>query len=376
MTSPTLNNYRYLRVERRVYLCLRQNLTVLPWLIYRKGKSFEFSPRDFSDIATGIRRLLGWGKRLARHVLFSHDQQSTLMLPFYGHLCLEVHRGYKVFDLDRGTVTKIFKPEVDTSTIMIEIERAKRASAYSFSPEVRRWNVEERWYAEDYVNGEAMVAYTNGYPVASSDSKNFLPIYYQYVEPCIVKLITSRPSKLVNTNTYVENIIQTISTYFFKEDVDTDKSIIIFGFVDIIIKKLLSETNCHIHTVLSHGDFGPSHIIKDGPKLKIIDWEYMSCRSILFDLYSCFLEQLFFRRKVNNLIEQIDNAVLSLQKHLAAKEYILDSCHITSSSHIYRWIFYIEQIRSGMEFPDFDLGSKLRWVDAFNRFEDMYESNI
>jgi thiamine kinase-like enzyme len=126
--------------------------------------------------------------------------------------------------------------------------------------------------------------------------------------------------------------------------------------------------------VLSHGDFGNNHVIRDNKGVKIIDWEYASHRTILFDLYSCFLEQLFFKRVVPDLVEQINDAISLLEVNLAVKmPAITDG--LLAMSEVYRWIFYIEQICSGMEFFDFSVKAKLKWIDAFNRFEEMQKYN-
>ncbi len=145
--------YKYVKIDSGLYLCLQQNLGVLPWLIYLKGNTLGLSPKRLPEALKTARRFLGWGKRLARYALPFRNEQLRLELPFRGHLCLEVHRGYKVFDLSRDTVVKIFKPEVDPSSVVTEMQRARTISLYDFAPHVRRWNVEERWYEEDYVNG-------------------------------------------------------------------------------------------------------------------------------------------------------------------------------------------------------------------------------
>ena len=366
--------YKYVKIEQGLYLCLHQNLAILPWLIYLKGKSLRLSPKNLTEAFKSVRRFLGWGKRLTRYGLYFWNANAALKLPLYGHLCLEVHRGYKIFDLHRQTVTKIFKPEVDISTVMMEIERAKTVGFYDFAPRIRRWNLEERWYEEDYVNGKPITAYTNGYPVTSSDSTNFLKTYYQYLAPCIEDLILSQPLKQISVAEYVGRLIDNISKMTYKHELDIDKILYISRFVGSIARRLNSHGNCQVHMVLSHGDFGNNHVIRDNKGVKIIDWEYASHRTILFDLYSCFLEQLFFKRIVPDLIEQINDAISVLEVNLAVKmPAITDG--LLAMAEVYRWIFYIEQIYSGMEFFDFSVKAKLKWIDAFNRFEEMQKYN-
>jgi hypothetical protein len=368
--DPKHKHYKYVRVDSGLYVSLQQNLAILPWLIYLKGKPLGLGPKKLSETFKSLRRFLGWGKRLAQYALPFNNEYLKLELPFYGHLCLEVHRGYKVFDLYRNTVTKIFKLEVDTSAVLTEIERVKTVSLFDFAPSVCRWNVDERWYEEEYVNGDPVIAYTNGYPVTSPDSTNFLKTYYQYLSPCVEMLILSQPPQGFTVAEYVSSILNIASEMVSKNSSDIGKSLYVGRFLDSIAEKLHSYKDCKVYTVLSHGDFGNNHVIKCGHGVKIIDWEYLAHRSILFDLYSCLFEQLFFNRKVPDIVMQLHDAISLLQSNLSTKIPIITN-DLVSLSEVYRWIFYIEQMCLGVEYSTTIMNGKLKWIDAFNRFEKM-----
>jgi hypothetical protein len=77
-------------------------------------------------------------------------------------------------------VVKIFKDDVDMASIRSEIERVRNVGQYDFAPSVRRWDIEARWYEEDYVNGSL---------ITSSDMKTYAKNYYQYAAPCIESMI-------------------------------------------------------------------------------------------------------------------------------------------------------------------------------------------
>jgi hypothetical protein len=276
-------------------------------------------------------------------------------------------------------VTKIFKPEVDTATVLMEIERARAVSLYDFAPCIRDWNIEERWYKEDYVNGNPITSYTNGYPITSSDPTKdpttFLETYYQYIAPCIENLILAQSPQTIIVNTYIDEFFDIISKKLQGHRTDEDEVFKINQFIGSIVKKLRRYGNHQIHIVLSHGDFGNNHVIKDKYSLKVIDWEYMSHRSILFDLYNCFLEQLFFKRMVPNLVEQIYGAISELRGRLMTKSSKMAD-DLLPLAHIYRWLFYIERICSDMEYPGLNMYGKLLWIDAFKRFEEMTTNGI
>jgi hypothetical protein len=361
-------SYKYVRIDRGLYVCLHQNLAVLPWLIYLKGKPLGLRPKNLAETFKSVRRFLGWGKRLARSALPFRNEDLILELPFYGHLCLEVHRGYKVFDLRRDTVVKLFEPEVDASIVLMEIERARTVSLYDFAPSVRRWSVAERWYEEEYVNGDPVITYTNGYPVTSSDPTNFLETYYQYLSPCLEKLILAQPARRLNVTEYLSTLLDITSEMISKNSSDKDKSLHVSRFVDSVEEKLHNYKDYEVYIVLSHGDFGNNHVMANDHGIKIIDWEYLSHRSILFDLYSCLFEQLFFNRRVHDFNKQLNDAVSLLKVNLAPKTPAIAN-DLFDLAQVYRWIFYIEQICSGVEYSFTIMNGKIKWINAFNRFE-------
>ena len=95
--------------------------------------------------------------RLCYYQLHSPNADSVIELPVSGHLCLQVHNGHKVFDLRQKVTTKVFSPEINLRIVIRQINRARRVGVHPFAPTVRRWNVEERWYEEDYVNGSPLI---------------------------------------------------------------------------------------------------------------------------------------------------------------------------------------------------------------------------
>jgi hypothetical protein len=368
--NPDRGSYRYAKVEQGLYVCLHQNLAMLPWLLSFKGKALGLSPTSFTESVRRVRRFLAWGKRLVRYTVPFRNEPLNLALPCFGHLCLEVHRGYKVFDLQRDTVTKLFKPEVDSATVLLEIERARAVSPYDFAPRVRRWDGAERWYEEEYINGTPVTTYTHGYPVTASDPTNFVETYYQYLAPCIERLILAQTPQRLCIGEYVDKLRKTISGMFSKDRSGINIAVCMNDFIDIIAKKLHGYKDCEIHIVLSHGDFGNNHVMITNHGIKIIDWEYMSHRSLLYDLYSCLLEQLFFDRKVPDVTDQVKKAISLLQENLSSQLPIVAS-DLIKLSEAYRWIFYIEQICSGLEYPDTSIKAKIKWMDAFHKFETM-----
>jgi len=153
--------YRYVRIDRYGtkfrYFPLQQNPLSVAWLLYWYGEPLGFSRH-------GLRRALSDSKRLFEIIvtllyyrLFAPCPDDVIVLPVSGDLSLKVQRGYKVFDLHRKVVVKVFRSEFDLAKIQQEIAWIQRVEAYGLAPTLRRWNDEERWYEEEYVNGYCLV---------------------------------------------------------------------------------------------------------------------------------------------------------------------------------------------------------------------------
>lgn len=138
-------------------------------------------------------RILGLVKRLAQYKLHLPGDGSVLELPARENLCLQVHNWYKIFYLRRNVVVKMFSPEIDLVTVRSEIDRVRTVEKYDFAPSVHQWNVEQRRYEEDYVNG---------YQAEYSSWTFFLRTFQQWLAPLIESMILASPPQVVNVMEY------------------------------------------------------------------------------------------------------------------------------------------------------------------------------
>lgn len=319
-----------------------------------------------------MRRVLGLAKTLVQHQRYlSSDGSSVLELPVYGNLCLQVHNGHKVFDLRRNVVVKVFSHEIDLATVRSEIERVRSVGRYDFAPSVRRWNVEERWYEEDYVNG---------YHAKYWNWTIFLRTFQQWLTPLIERMILVFPPQVVNAVEYScerRNILVGEGSKLSDGRLDADKVGIIRAFVDSMIERLRMAGNRQIHLVFSHGDFSPSPVLITNHGAVIIDWETVGHRSVLFDLYNAFLQQLYLGHAVPDIVVEMNGAISSLQSHLALRAPGIASelLPLLPSADIYRWLYYIERVcrivEAHIKITDGLLDTILRWIGAFNRYEEI-----
>ena len=353
--------YTYVQIEGKVYLCLQQNLAVLAWLLAVKGRPLGFGRESLMTTFESPRLLASWLTNLLRYQFRLWNNDSRLELPFYGHVCLLVNRGYKIFDLRRERVIKIFKDDVDTASIRSEIERVRHVAQYDFAPAVRHWDIEARWYEEEYVNGS---------PITAADMKTYSKNYYQYAAPCIESMILCKGLQVTHVAEYVHNMMAMFSGRLLEDGSDMSSVRPIQDFMHMLADDLCNAGDLRVHLALSHGDFDHCPVLRTKQGIKVIDWEYMDYRSLLFDLYNYFMVQLFWRHTVPNLVSEIESALSSLQARLALRTPEVAGS-LRPLARVYRWLYYIERICSVVELRGRDVKCMRRWMDAFNDYEAM-----
>ncbi|MBD2744102.1 hypothetical protein [Coleofasciculus sp. FACHB-1120] len=359
--------YKYLKIQKGLYLGLEQNFVFLVWLIYLKGKPLSYENSFFNLKGKNLRetviitmRFLYLQLRFIKNQLVSPSKDLILELPFPGNFCFEVNNGYKIFDLSKEIVIKKFKSKVDPAIVEREIERSRQIGLYDFAPSVQRWSLEEQWYEESYVNG---------CPIRTS-AANFFKSYYQYVAPCIESMIVLQGSETMNLLDYVDNLVEPVTRYFSNYKRDAIKINIVNNFLNSIISELDTYRDFQVHLVMSHGDFKDIHVLEVKQGIKIIDWEFFANRSVLFDFYHYCLAPLFFGSKLDNLAPEMNKAMLSLQSSLTGKAPdIADS--LIPSAQVYRKLFYLERLCSLPEVRGVNLDTLLRWINVFNEYENM-----
>lgn len=329
-----------------------------------KGKPLGFRQKGIIGTLKGIRRIVAYVKT---HFKYKHilNNVPVLELPFFGNLCMEVGRGHKIFDFQRGIVTKIFKKEVDLDSVKSEISKVREIGRYNFAPSVLRWDFKKRWYQEDYING---------YRLTSSESTVVLTTYYKFVASLIENMILSRTPQQINLSAYLNRTADIFSNRLAKADLNDRKVSRIKDFIYLAKEKLNVTGNSSIYLGLSHGDFGHNHVISTKQGTRIIDWEYIGKRSILFDFFNCFFVQLFMKRSIHGMGEHINKALLFLNESLETKMPQLSN-DLIPLEEIYRWVFYIERVSSVLELQDFRVEAMERWIEVFEQYERILTSS-
>ncbi len=298
--------------------------------------------------------------------LHREKNNTFLELPVRGTYCLPVRGGYKVFDVIRETVIKIFDSGTDKDTIKSEIERLRKVGAHDFAPSILRWDIEEQWYEEDYISGDS------GYTIAPSDSAAFMKIYFNAIAPCIERLILAELPLIVNLNDHIDNMFEKINLALpLRKDYDNTVLKKVSNFMHSIVDQLPANRNENIYLAFSHGDFHQFNIFRTDNGVKVIDWEGLGNQNILFDFYNYFFSQLYLKNTESDLTAEIHEAVTSFHSCLVVKvPEIADS--ILHLATLYRLLYYIERICTFVDEFALPQDKLLRWIDVFNQ----YDSNL
>ena len=390
MKMTKINQYIKIENKGRRFFCLQQNPAVLAWILYCKNDTLRPVIKPSPDIKKLSARLVRWFRNnykffrknlriLIIFVCYKYQLRridSVIELPFYGQICVPVHKGYKIFDLRRGVVAKVYDLDVNTSSILGEIEQLKKVSKIDFAPSLKRWNIEERWYEEDYVSG------TLDAPYKPPDSATILKKLCNGLVQHINSLILFQPSIIKNAEEYINEIIEIsevgrLSGQKLKVR-EYDK---IKRFVDSVVERLCAEGNYPVQLVFSHGDFCPANMLMTRHGIRIVDWESAMYRSTLFDFYSYFFYRPVCRNvPVDTIVSEINEALPFFISELAKKAPDI-SHSLLSLEKVYRWLYYLERICMLMEREITDTNLNIvdyisQYIDAFSRYEEILSGNI
>lgn len=366
-------------MEHKRHFCLQQNLFILLWLLFFKKDTLRsanitgLKKWSIQWIKSEIREYYCFFKAIFKLIYFFkykfrfQNIDSFVELPFYGQICVLVNKGYKIFDIRRGVAIKVYRDDVDIPTITKELECLKNGSLFDFAPSIRRSNIRERWYEEEYISGSL------DYSPDPRDSQALLKKFSKDIVPCLEGLILRLPPITKNTIDYVNEIKAGV---LLRKGLDIKKSDKILNFIHLLDERVHSAGNVPIYLVLTHGDFCPANMLNTRHGLKVIDWESATFRSALFDFYSYF----FFRPLHQKLpIDKLSPEIrMALPFYLSKLDLIAAdiSASLKSLERIYRWFFYIERIYMLIERERYDtklniLDNILRYIDVFYRYEEI-----
>jgi hypothetical protein len=357
--------YHYVKIGKP-YICLQQSPLALAWFLYFKGHSLQ------QRYVLGKRKTIQTAISLLQHQLHSNENSAaTLKLPVYGNLCLEVHRGYRVFDYRQNAVTRIINANIEPNIVLNEIQGVRNASQLDFAPNVLHWDIKDHWYREVLIVGLPC------HPIRKSESAVFRKTYQEEIINCLEQMILLQAPLTTNVTEYVSQIMETLEGLGLSATtLDVNQIDAIRCFIESIAEQLSHESNRQIDLVFSHGDFSLVNILKTRDRITVIDWEGARRRSTLFDFYNFFFTEIYYQRAEVDLASEINEAISGLQARLAPKAPRVANS-LSSLTHVYRKLYYLERILTLLER---ELSNKLldviaRSIKVFNHYEETTTSN-
>jgi len=252
----------------------------------------------------------------------------------------------------------------------------QKVSPIDFAPTIKRWNIEERWYEEEYVSSSSVES-SHRLP----DSAIFLKKFQEDIAPRLNSLILWQKPMTDDSIRYSKEIRKIIEVSgLSKRDSTVREFNTIQCFLDSVIRRLREEGNCDVQLVFTHGDFCPANMLNTRHGIRIIDWENAKYRSALFDFYSYFFHRsCFMNIPVIQLVAEIKKALPFVISSLSKKTPTISNS-LGQLEKVYRWIYYIEKIglEVAREMTDKNLNILeiiLQYIEVFNRYEEILTGN-
>ena len=339
---------------------MKQNPIRLAWFLFFRCKSLELRSK-FKK-----RRLLSSLKTLILYQLGLRKVNAVKKFPFYSHLVVKVHGGYRAFDFKQKTVTKFISADSNPSKVKLEIEGIRKTNQLYFAPRILRWNELERWYEEEYVEGPI------GYALVQSGDHVVSNLFGNEIIRCLGKMILlDFPIKVT-----VGEITKKCSESWENDRLSRvepkpEMHDAFYRFVQQTLSKLHQNADQTIYLIFSHGDFSFQNIIIAENGLKVIDWESIANRSVLYDLHNFFLTELYYKRSSKSLVNDVAEAIAALESYLTSDNHYGITYNFDELSETYRWLYYIERLHMLFErgLNNQILNVIYRSIEVFMEFE-------
>ncbi len=359
--KPNIRNrtdYTYIPVAGKYY-CLQANLNNLAWIFIIKFRKLHLN-------SLGLKR--GQLPRILKVIKIYRNQlkqppSDTRDLPVFGHMCMPVHRGFKVFNFTSLTATKIFYKGQDDKAAAREVASVREASSLSFTPTLIESAPDNYWYRETF---------TPGHRSPKNTQSNPWQIYRTIIVDHLSEMLLSKPQITTGLKDYSEKINRSLRRLLVGIQIDNTVKESIEKFIFRISNYLDESDDIRIYCGFTHGDFSFVNFLYDKDRITVIDWETAKQRSIMNDLYNYFFTELYYRRTQSNLLQEIDAAIPLLENRLTQHKTESISS-LMSARHIYRWLYYLErmEILLDREMTPNVISVIQRSMEVFNNYESI-----
>ena len=355
--------YSYIAVGHK-YFPARCNFFSLAWTLLIKHKS-----NNLDSLELRRRHVPGILKAVFR-CCYRHTGPNVpdiMTLPAFGHICIRVHQGYKVFDFSRYVTTKVFDQDIDRAAVESEINAVRNASSLSFTPTLIEADPGNRWYSETLIPGERSTKSAQSVPELA---------FKQVIASHICEIVLSNPVHTIGLSEYTSNARDAVDQNLERSQLDRGLSTHVNNFVSRIITSLGAAENIPVQLAFTHGDFSFVNFVYSN-NIAVIDWESAQYRSILNDLYNYFLTELYYGRTRKDLVKEINDAISLLTRLLKASNESMQFDTLEKFRDTYRWLYYIERIEVLLDREPSDIQQNVirRSIETFTRHEAFTSSN-
>jgi hypothetical protein len=339
------------------YFCSQASLFSLAWILLSRSRRLHLE-----TLGIRSRQVPAILKSIARYR--KHGRQASadiITLPAFGHLCIRIHRGYKVFNFSELTTTKIFDHDVDENVALHEIKAVGRASPLNFAPTLLRVDPQNRWYTETFLPGQQSLKTEQSDPKA---------VFDQVIVDHLSAMILLEPIQTTGLLKYYREVRDSLLDQLANSNYDNELRNDIDQFVNRIAARLEATPDGPIHLAFTHGDFAFVNFHQESQKISVIDWESAQTRSVLNDLYNYFLTELYYERTQSSLVTEISDAITLLRRRLNTKAPgLFPNGEISTDA--YRWLYYLERIHmlTSRNLSGAGLNVIRRSIEVFSRYE-------
>jgi thiamine kinase-like enzyme len=314
-------------------ICVDQSPVSFAWYLYFNYKSLQLHTfRNRYRIIKKIKKLWLLRRSTARH-------NDTTLLPVYGNLALKVHRGYKVFDFKKQVVTKLFSTDTPEEAVHNEIKAVQEAGKLDFAPTIRRIDLNERWYEEDFIVGSPFLSQVEGVTQKKLKDIN------QSLIQCLYSTMTSCPPRQIDLYSYANNIKQNVLKRC-REDATMPRETHaeIETFVTTMTGNICLAKSVSLNLLFSHGDFSLVNLLNTRNGISVIDWEGAELRNPFCDLFNLYCTEAYYERiQLESMIPQLGDAMEDLKRLMHADDTrLLNS--LPGGLRLYGWLYYLERV--------------------------------
>ena len=379
------HQYQYVKFDE-YYFCLQQNPLVLAWiLLFKRDDLITIQPWLKKDYPRWKSQYFRYHWRMFKRNFFTLvfftlcklglRNLETVQLPVYGQFGMAVHKGFKIFNLHSGLVTKIFDPDINQSSMQHEIEQLKKVSHIDFAPSIKKWDIAGRWYQEEYIRSNIASAHR------SPDSVTFMNAFYREAIPCMNSLMLFQQPVIKDLQGYVKELMEILEISKLSENsLDAKEAVTFRNFIHAATTRLHTNGNLPVYLVFSHGDFCPANVLHTDSGLKIVDWETAKHRSLLFDFYSYFFYRpVSPKLPVDKMVSEITEALPFYLSQLPLKHP--DIKKASAFMDTYRLLYYIERLCTLVErdLTDNRLSMTdymMRYIKAWTEYEQILNADV